>query len=52
MQCFADGANSGGAALPSTASAEECCLGDGFWFNDGSGCMQCIGMSGLYEYIY
>ena len=48
MQCFADGANCGGAALPDTATAQECCLGDGFYFNDGS-CSQCIGMSGLYS---
>ena len=44
MLCSAEGAACTGAALPDTATAEECCLGDGFWFNDGDGCMQCIGM--------
>ena len=44
MQCFGEGAACTGAALPSTPTAEECCLGDGFWFNSGGGCMECIGM--------
>ena len=51
VQCFAQGAACSGAALPDAATAKECCLGDGYWYNDGSDCKQCIGMLGLYMLI-
>ena len=47
VQCFAEGAACTGPTLPNTTTAEECCLGDGYWYDDGSGCMDCIGMLGL-----
>ena len=47
MQCYGEGTDCAGVALLDTATAEECCLGDGFWFDDGEGCIQCIGMSSL-----
>ena len=51
MQCFAEGADCTGTALPDTTTAAECCSGDGFYYNDGRGCLQCIGMLGLYMLI-
>ena len=33
-----------GTAVLNVTTARDCCLGDGFWFNDENGqCHQCIG---------
>ena len=49
MLCFDNGPPgcNPAAALPNTATAEECCVGDGFWYDNGGGCVQCIGMSSV-----
>ena len=37
--------NCGGNEVTGVSTAEDCCLGDGFWFQDPNlgGCVQCIG---------
>ena len=33
-----------GTAVPNVTTARDCCLGNGFWFDDEEGdCHQCIG---------
>ena len=43
--CYDDAATEcNGTEVLNVATARECCLGDGYWFNDTAGqCHQCIG---------
>ena len=37
-----------GTAVPNVTNARDCCLGDGYWFDDEDGqCHQCIGKQKL-----
>jgi len=38
-------ANCGGNVVIGVSTAQDCCLGDGYWFEDPrfGGCLQCIG---------
>ena len=47
MDCYLTSDDCSGPAMI-TATAEECCLGDGLSYDDGGGCRECIGMLGLY----
>ena len=42
-----------GTAVPNVTTARDCCLGNGFWFDDEEGdCHQCIGKQMLVSTNY
>ena len=42
--CYDNAAAScGGNVVTGVSTAQDCCLGDGFWFRISGQCVQCIG---------